>query len=283
MLKPIESRRHLRASAGRCLLWFSLSLLPAGFPATTMAQSSLSELGAQNLDRLLGLANIIYLGTVTGTNASSVPGVPASEATVLTRIDSALTTPAALAPLDGRTVTLISEDGKPPALNQRFIFFTQTSLVGKEIALREIGRLSIEAADDLRRQIQGSDLRLEDERLSKRLSAVDAVAIGRITAIDTTVPPPQVPVTEHDPQWQRATLEISTVLSGDLRDRPVTLLFPGTLDVAWVDAPRPSAQQEAVWLLTFNRDVDGYTALDPLDVQPVEQADRIRRLIGDQR
>ena len=153
--------------------------------------------------------------------------------------------------------------------------------MGKELALREIGRVSIAAADDLRGQLQGSELRSEDERLNKRLEAVNAVVIGRVVAIDSTVPPPQVPVTEHDPQWKRATLEISSVLSGDLRDRTVTLIFPGTLDVAWVDAPRPNSQQEAVWLLTVNRDLDGYTALDPLDVQPVEQADRIRGLIVD--
>jgi len=247
-----------------------------------MAQSSLSELGAQNLDRLVGLSSIIYLGTVTATNAS-LPGVPAGEGTVQTRIDSVLTAPSALVPLDGRTVILVAEEGRAPALNDRFIFFAQTMLVGEELALREIGRVSAASADDLRSQIQSSELRLEDERLAQRLSAVDVVAIGRVVAIDTTVPPPQVPVTEHDPQWQRASLEISAVLSGDLPDRSVTLLFPGTLDVAWVDAPRPSAQQEAVWLLTFNRDIKAYTALDPLDVQPVEQTDRIRRLIAERR
>lgn len=273
----------LGGRAGRCMLWIFLSLLSSTFAETAMAQSSFPELGAQNLDRLMGLSNIIFVGTVTDTNAPAVPGLAAGQGKVLTRIDSALVAPAALAPLEGRTVTLVSEEGKAPALNERFIFFTQPLLVGKELTLQEIGRLSVAAADDLRRQIQSSELRLDDGRLRQRLDAVDAVAIARVATIDTTVPPPQVPVTEHDPQWQRASLEISEVLSGDLRDRTVTLVFPGTLDVAWVGAPRPGTQQQAVWLLTFNRDLNAYTALDPLDVQPVEQADRIRRLVVERR
>jgi hypothetical protein len=53
--------------------------------------------------------------------------------------------------------------------------------------------------------------------------------------------------------------------------------------VAWVDVPRPRVGEEAVWLLSFDENLKAYTALDPLDVQPVDQAGRIRQLIERER
>lgn len=279
MTKVANGCTHWKAVRIIQLLWLYPFLLPLGFTSPAVAQSTLTNIGAQYLDHLVASANLIYAGTVTDVKVSSVPGVPASDRTVLTRIDVALTAPGELAPLEGRTVTLFREAGAPLLTNDQYVFFAQTWLVGDNVAVREIGRLAVGAKDDLGREIQSSQRRLSDNRLVGRLSAVDVVAVGTVTRIEPAARKPTAPVSEHNAQWQRALMEITSVLKGNPPPGPVTLLFPATLDVAWVGTPRPRIDQQAVWLLSYNRDLQGYTALDPLDVQPVDQADRIRGLI----
>ena len=46
-------------------------------------------------------------------------------------------------------------------------------------------------------------------------------------------------VSEHDPRWWEATIEVEAFLKGRAREKTVTMLFPSSRDVMWYASPKP--------------------------------------------
>jgi len=98
------------------------------------------------------------------------------------------------------------------------------------------------------------------------------------------------PVTEHDPDWQEATIHADSILKGSTASKDFIVHFPGSKDVAWYDSPKLKSGQEGVFLLKQdtisgtptvmfqNKKVPAYTALNPGDVLGKEEAQRVRSL-----
>jgi hypothetical protein len=94
--------------------------------------------------------------------------------------------------------------------------------------------------------------------------------------------------------WTEAVLDVESVLKGTTPAAPVVVMFPASIDVMWVNAPKFHAGQEATLILHTDQvpapQVPAtvaatfpsvYTALEPGDVLPKEQSERLRSLIGD--
>jgi hypothetical protein len=80
-------------------------------------------------------------------------------------------------------------------------------------------------------------------------------------------------------------VDVDHVLKGDAEPQPTVVLFPGSMDVMWHDAPKFHAGQEGVWLLHADQVPAAalahfpqvYTALHPEDF--VERADAVQRFL----
>jgi len=98
-------------------------------------------------------------------------------------------------------------------------------------------------------------------------------------------------ITEHDPDWQEAIIQVEAGLKGARAGEQVVVRFPGSSDVAWVGTPRFAVGQEGTFLLhkdsttgspssmLAGRSVPAYTALHKLDVLSKQDATRVRALI----
>ena len=84
-----------------------------------------------------------------------------------------------------------------------------------------------------------------------------------------------------------ATLNIGAVLKGARPQDPTVLLFPASIDIMWVNAPKFHAGQEGIWLLHSEQVPQAaartlpsvYTALASDDFQPWERGEQIRGVI----
>ncbi|HEX9668897.1 MAG TPA: hypothetical protein VGC93_05375 [Thermoanaerobaculia bacterium] len=160
--------------------------------------------------------------------------------------------------------------------------------------------------------------RLRAAAIAERVAGADVVVRGRVTAVRVapearpaprkgaraaaaaTEAPPRAPITEHDPQWREAEIEVDAVEKGP-RKRKVVVRFPGSDDVRWYKAPKFQPGQEGVFILQkaagepaaragarrgravaaaaeTAAGADTFTALDPDDFQPSERAPEIRAL-----
>jgi hypothetical protein len=98
-------------------------------------------------------------------------------------------------------------------------------------------------------------------------------------------------ITEHDPNWQEAIIQVQEGLKGAQAGEQVVVRFPASLDVAWVGAPKFAVGEEGTFLLHKDSttgspramlaglSVPAYTALHKLDVLPRQDAPRVRAMI----
>lgn len=113
--------------------------------------------------------------------------------------------------------------------------------------------------------------------LKVRLDSANRVVVGKVVLVKAE-PAAGLPISEHSPDWRDIVIEIKETLKGKPRLALLVVRFPQSMDVAWYDAPKFSLGQKGIWIL--HKDESGlYTALNPLDFQPKEETDSIRRAL----
>jgi hypothetical protein len=247
---------------------------------------------------LVKQSDIIFIGTVTQVGAVAAPEVPASPRTVVVRVDNVLEKPAAvaLAPGDSVTVETVQPGSLKPGLQATF--YTTGWVFGRGVAVREVGhepgRSPVVVADQ-QEAVARARLEVNDADLKAHIQRAAMVVAGRVEQVRpaelTAAPTRPKRITEHDPQWQEAIIQVQDGIKGAQAGEQVVVRFPGSRDVAWVGAPRFTVGQEGTFLLhkdsttgspetrIAGRSVPAYTALHKVDVLNRQDATRVRTLI----
>ena len=135
-----------------------------------------------------------------------------------------------------------------------------------------------------------------ESELQDQVARADVIVGGRVADVRPPMPQrglaaePNQPISEHTAYWTEAVITVDSVLKGEAPPGETVVLFPASFDIAWAGAPKFHVGQEGVFLLhrqettpelaaaTAVGGAPAFTALDPLDVQPPEDLDRLREL-----
>ncbi len=272
----------------RSAILLAVALALPGVPA--VAQMSRAALVKQS--------DIIFIGTVTQVGAVAAPEVPASNRTVVVRVDQVLEKPAAVALATGDSVTV--DAARPGSLKAgaQATFYTNGWIFGRGVAVREVGHElghSPVVVADQEAAVAKARLDLNDADLKAHIDRAAMVVGGRVQQVRpaelAAAPAHPRRITEHDPQWQEAIIQVQDGIKGAQPGEQVVVRFPGSHDVAWVGAPKFAEGQEGTFLLHVDsttgsprtmiggRSVPAYTALHKLDVLSSQDAARVRVLI----
>src|SRR5713101_5603775 len=291
MTRKKEAHMNFSSSFFAGILWTAL-LAPAvaGFP---QGQSSQAALAKQS--------SIVFSGTVSQLGAVSFAGVPQSPQTIVVRVDSVLKKPPAVSLKKGDNVTVELKD--PSAFQQgtQATFYTEGWIFGSGVAVKELGHefnasgASAAGAGTGETALGYTQEQISDQELRDRLKSADFVVIGRVTEVRRwTVPKSATPhrVSEHDPDWHEAVVEVQSVLKGaQVKGNKVVVRFPGRNDVAWVHSPKFEKNQQGIFCLNRyhtsgvptekvgGRQVSVYTCLGHGDSLPMSDAPRVRSLL----
>lgn len=273
------------------ILWTAL-LAPAvaGLPQGQNSQAALAK-----------QSSIVFSGTVSQLGAVSFAGVPQSPQTIVVRVDSVLKKPPAVSLKKGDNVTVELKD--PSAFQQgtQATFYTEGWIFGSGVAVKELGHdfnpggASAAGAARGETALGYTQEQISDQELRDRLNSADFVVIGRVTDVHRwTVPKSATPhrVSEHDPDWHEAVVEVQSVLKGgQVKGNKVVVRFPGRNDVAWVHSPKFEKNQQGIFCLNRDqtsgvptekvggRQVSVYTCLGHGDSLPLSDAPRVRSLL----
>jgi hypothetical protein len=247
---------------------------------------------------LVKQSDIIFIGTVTQVGAVAVPEVPASNRTVVVRVDQVLEKPAAVALAAGDSVTVETVRAGSLKPGTQATFYTTGWSFGRGVAVREVGhepgRSPVVAAIQ-QEAVSRARLAVNDAELRAHIQKAAMVVAGRVEQVRpaelTAAPARPKRISEHDPQWQDAIIQVEEGMKGAQAGERVVVRFPGSRDVAWVGAPRFAVGQEGTFLLhkdsttgspvamIAGRSVPAYTALHKVDVLPRQDAPLIRAMI----
>lgn len=235
-----------------------------------------------SVKELAAKSQMVLRATVKVMNSTTVSADDTSNLAVV-RLDELVSGPPVMKAFVGKdiTVRLVSKDVKE---GEERVFFANSWMFGDSVGVAEVGSFRPTAnaapgAQTLSQTVGDARAAAADQQLRSRLDRADLVVVGKVVAVRTT---PRTRVTEHDPQWSEADIEVGQVLKGNAQGR-VTIAYPASNDVMWYKTPKPKEGQDGVFLL--NGGVQGVAAgrlavAEPQAILPVSEATRIRTLLG---
>jgi len=273
---------HIRST----MLVAAILALPGSAAVAQMSRASLVK-----------QSDIIFIGTVTKVGAVADPEVPASDRTVVVRVDRVLEKPAAVALTTGDSVTVETARVGSLRTGAQATFYTTGWAFGRAVAVREVGHElgHSPVAADQQEVVASTRLELNDADLKAHIQKAAMVVAGRVEEVRPAelaaarARPKRI--TEHDADWQEAIIQVEDGIKGAQAGELVVVRFPGSHDVAWVGTPRFSVGQEGTFLLHKDsttgspraswggQSVPAYTALHKVDVLTKQDATRVRQLI----
>jgi len=230
----------------------------------------------------------VFKGRVIKIHAATLPQIRPTARTIIVKVDEVVQEPPSiLGDYKGKEVTVqLSRPGAVRA-GEQFVFFTTSWMYGNGIALRELDRRQPDAHISITRgQVAETQAKHTENRLQNRLNDAELVVSGRVSTVKPA--PDDIRrhfISEHDPHWWEAVIEIDSVLKGQINERSVVVLFPSSRDVMWERAPKFREGQEGTWILRKEA-IQGttppqeyFTAVHALDFHSPEHIERIKRLI----
>ena len=285
----------------RSSLW-GAGVLLALCGSTNAATSQATD----NQATLLGKSSIVFSGTVSQLAATSFADVPQSAQTIVVRVDAILKKPAAVSLKRGDSVTVEVKDASVFQEGAHATFYTDGWIFGSGVAVKELGHVLGQASEPVPApgagkngpgQAQGQ---LSDQELKERMNESDFVVVGRVTDVHKWNAPKAksgapLHVTEHDPDWHEAVVEIQSVLKGgQVKGNKVVVRYPNQNDVAWAHSPRFTKNQRGIFCLNRDKttgapltklgskEVSVYTCLGHGDALPLSEEARVRALLKNQ-
>jgi hypothetical protein len=263
--------------------------MPASSKAETLAQQ----------------ARFIFKGTVQKLKAANMPGVPVNDRTAVVRVDEIIQAPEALSHYAGQEITVQLGGRKKLKKGQQAVFYTNGWLFGDGVAVQSIDHEDVKKAPAAF-ALAGDDpvKSLAARETQAHLNAAAVVVSGRVTsvrmptdlvaarAIGGTESTSIGRISEHDPDWRIAEIQVDTVHKGEHKAKTATVRFPSSHDVMWHDAPKFQPGQEGFFMLhkadegaagvraALVEDKGDYVAMYPGDFQPFDHPGGIKELLA---
>jgi hypothetical protein len=253
----------------------------------------------------------VFRGTVKKIRSATMKEVPVSNRTAVVRVEQVLEATKSFAHYEGQDITVELAGNKKVAAGDEFIFHANSWIFGDSVAVRAVTQEPVTQARSVLLKRGGDPAEHRKARqVQEQVDTADLVVSGRVAAVTVPpepaeraravgAPPPAMPVSEHDPKWRQAVIQVDETYKGRHDSKQVTVLFPASTDVRWYRAPKFQAGQKGLFILHKTKikteehhelrglvakgvrgaEVEVYTALHPADVHPLKQQAAIKAMI----
>lgn len=267
-----------------------------------------------------GQPTFIFKGTVQKLKSATMKQVPVDDRTIVATVDQVLEAPANLAKLTGQQITVRLGGTAKVKVGQHLIFNTVSWIYGDSVAVQALSQKPVgsvrmasvaEAGDPVmrraarqkRERFATADLVVSGRVLAVRLPSESQPKTRSVRAAGLTQSPVK-PISEHDPKWREAVVEVGDVHKGTHRKKEVVVRFPASMDVMWYHAPKFQPGQQGYFMLhktdvkttptkgkkgsgkaraasltSKPTDQDAYVALDPIDFEPFSEPGGVKTII----
>jgi len=211
----------------------------------------------------------VFKGTVQAVKSATMKQVPVDDRTIVVTVDQVIEAPANLAKFAGQKITVQLSGRQKIKPGQEMIFHTISWIYGDSIAVQSLSQEPVKAshmallataADPVeqhaqrvrRERFDKADLVVSGKVLAVRLPRETATAqkVGRGRASILAEPATKAkPVSEHDPKWREAVVEVDDVHKGTHKKKQVVVRFPASNDVLWYHAPKFQPGQQGYFML----------------------------------
>jgi hypothetical protein len=232
------------------------------------------------------LSPFIFTGQVRKRRAATLSLVDVSEFDAVIAVERVLRRPEGVVDFSGMDITLRGSSAVELADGRTALFAADGWFYGESLALIEVARMD-GSESNAEKRIKAAEEQAARDAIRDRLRRANLVVVGTVEKTNPLGDKELPPASEHDPQWWEAWLKVDSVEKGK-NPRQLRVLYPTSTDEFWYESPTFRPGDDGVFLLQRDQNergpaqyrMRGYTALHPLDVQPRERLDELRRLLG---
>ena len=234
-------------------------------------------------------AQFVFQGTVLQSGATTLAEVPAGKSTAAVRVEEILHGPDLLKDYVGQAITVQLGPKQSVREGQQYLFHTNGLVYGAGLAVACVGLSPASAAEAEKTRSLVADI--PGQAVRARAARAELVVTGKVTEIREVPRAPGEPITEHNPHWQEAVVQVADVAHGTPKrgaaGRRLVIRFAASRDIKWHHTPKFSVGQEGVWMLgdkskegTAIRAAaavpkDQYLVVDPQDFHPKEHTAQV--------
>ncbi len=186
--------------------------------------------------------------------------VPLNARTAIVTVDQIIEAPPDLAGYSGQDITVQLSGRQKVRVGQQMIFHTTGWMFGDSVAVRSLSQEPVK--DGSVAMLDAGDApvkRRAQQQKAAHFDDADLVVSGKVVAVslpgDSASGRKRVraagpgPITEHDPKWREAIIQVDEVLKGTHKKKQVVVRFPASNDVMWHEVPKFQAGQQGYFIL----------------------------------
>ena len=253
---------------------------------------------------------LVFKGTIKKLKSATMKEVPVSDRTAVVTIDQIIEAPPDLAGYSGQDITVKLSSRKKVTIGQQMIFHTTSWMYGNSIAVHSLSEEPVKSSHTAMLSAGDDPVERRAKREKREhFDVADLVVSGKVVAVrlPSDSAPGQKrggakgpgPISEHDPKWREAVVQVDEVHKGAAKKKQVVVRFPASSDVMWHGAPKFHAGQEGYFMLHKTEaegstakgakkqkrkghdagTAESYQALHPGDFQPYSEPGGIKTII----
>ena len=194
-------------------------------------------------------ATVIFRGTVTQLNASTVSSLP-PEGLFLVHVDQELTGNSFAANFVGQEITVSPPSSLTVTVGTNAYFFANGWMIGDGFAVTEVGHADPGIYPNIEVEVPAIKSLLVDRQVYGNLMVATAIFRGTVTTVGAPIATSIG--SEHDPLWADATVAAECTLH-DTRDEGTAasevVRFPSSMDVMWYESPKPVTNDTSIFVI----------------------------------
>jgi hypothetical protein len=235
-----------------------------------------------SIPELTRSSSFIFSGTVVEHGRSTVPAVPPNDKLVVVRLDRALRVDPVLGDLQGKMITVAASAPASLSTGQKAVFFTNSWIHGRGIAVREVEHRDIGQEEE----VAAAVAQLPQVHLLERLQSAGLVVEAEVVGVR---PVERTTFERNAAQWAEAELKVTRVLRGE-PTQSASVYFPTSDHPLWAKAPRFQERQRGIFVLRgpsrkaspseAKLPGDALIAPDPADYQPESRLQEVETLLA---
>jgi hypothetical protein len=252
----------------------------------------------------------VFTGLVTKIRAATLPEVP-TDNTIIMQIEHIIKAPPMFTSITGQQITVRFQELPSVAEGNVLTVFANGWIFGQSIAVDAVNFSQETDKTAVASTVQESAIASADRDLKERIDSADMAVVGKVVKVEraeineraralnplATAQIETTHISEHDPDWHRATIQLDEVVKGPNDAKEVQVLFPESDDVRWYGIQKYKEGQQGIWLLQQGKTqsqrgippkvfaaiperADVYTAIHAEDYLPLHELGRVKSLLN---
>jgi hypothetical protein len=248
---------------------------------------------AKQIGKFAAESAFVFIGKLVKPRAATMPGL-SGEDTAIVHVVRVISGPPMFASLAGQDVTVRFKKPVRLRTGSSLTYFANGRIFGRSVAVDVVGTAEETDSATVAGAARSGVIASQDRVLSARLAS-SAISVAGTVARVTKSDKGTTHISEHDPDWREATINVDEVIKGKKGVKQVKVLFPGSDDVRWHKVNKYAVGQKGVWMLQpgVKQDRAGIqskimaavptgpgvlTTLHAADYLPLHELERVRAL-----